>query len=96
MIVVTGCTGYVGRLTAEELARRGEPMQLLVREPTRAPRLPGTEVMTTDYGDPVALAAALQEGDRVFMVSLREGPERRTPLHRSPASSMSSRTTSCG
>jgi NAD(P)H dehydrogenase (quinone) len=83
MIVVTGCTGYVGRLTAEELARRGEPMRLLVRDPTRAPRLPGAQVVTADYGDPVALAAALQEGDRVFMVSLHEGPERRIPLHRS-------------
>jgi uncharacterized protein YbjT (DUF2867 family) len=36
-----------------------------------------------DYGDPGSLAAALDEGDRVFMVSLHEGPERRVPLHRS-------------
>jgi uncharacterized protein YbjT (DUF2867 family) len=83
MIAVTGCTGHVGRLTAEELARRGVPMRLLVRDPARAPELPGAEVVVADYGDPDSLASALGEGDRVFMVSLHEGPEHRVPLHRS-------------
>jgi uncharacterized protein YbjT (DUF2867 family) len=58
-------------------------MRLLVRDPSRAPRLPGAEVVVADYGDPDTLARALNEGDRVFMVSLHEGPERRVPLHRS-------------
>ena len=58
-------------------------MRLLVRDPARAPELPGAEVVRADYGDPDSLAAALEEGDRVFMVSLHEGPERRVPLHRS-------------
>jgi uncharacterized protein YbjT (DUF2867 family) len=83
MIVVTGATGHVGRLVAEELAARGEPVRLLVRDPSRAPELPGAEVVVADYGTPETLAAALDEGDRVFMVSLHEGPERRVPLHRS-------------
>ena len=34
-----------------------------------------------DYGDPGSLAAALREGDRVFMVSVHEGYERRVALH---------------
>jgi NAD(P)H dehydrogenase (quinone) len=67
MLVVTGSTGHVGRLVAEELAARGHDQRLLVRDPTRAP----------------ALAGALHEGDRAFMVSLHEGLERRLPLHRS-------------
>ncbi len=83
MIVVTGSTGHVGRLVAEELARRGHPMRLLVRDPSRAPELAGAEVVVADYGDRDSLRAALGEGDRVFMVSLHEGPERRVPLHRS-------------
>jgi uncharacterized protein YbjT (DUF2867 family) len=83
MIVVTGATGNVGRLTAEELARRGQPMRLMVRDPSRAPSIPEAEVVRADYGDPEALARALQEGDRVFMCSVHEGPARRVPLHRS-------------
>lgn len=83
MLVVTGSTGHVGRLVAEELAARGHEQRLLVRDPTRAPAIAGAEVVVADYGDPAALAAALNEGDRVFMVSLHEGPERRVPLHRS-------------
>ena len=58
-------------------------MRLLVRDPARAPELPGAEIVRADYGDPDSLAAALQPGDRVFMVSVHEGPERRMPLHRS-------------
>jgi NAD(P)H dehydrogenase (quinone) len=58
-------------------------MRLLVRDPARAPELPGAEAVHADYGDPASVAAALDEGDRVFMVSLHEGPERRVPLHRS-------------
>jgi len=83
MIVVTGSTGYVGRLTAEELNRRGHPLRLIVRDPARAPRIQGAEVVTADYGDPETLARALHEGDRVFMVSVHEGPASRVPLHRS-------------
>jgi len=83
MIAVTGTTGHVGRLVAEQLARRSVPMRLLVRDPARAPQIPGAEIVVADYADSDALAAALDEGDRVFMVSLHEGPERRIPLHRS-------------
>ena len=83
MIVVTGSTGHVGRLVAEELAALGEPMRLLVRDAARAPQLPGAEIAQGEYGDRAALREALGEGDRVFMVSLHEGPERRVPLHQS-------------
>ena len=83
MIVVTGASGFVGGLVARELAARGEPVRLLVRDAGRAPALDGAEVVEADYGDPESLARALHAGDRVFMVSMHQGPERRVPLHRS-------------
>jgi uncharacterized protein YbjT (DUF2867 family) len=83
MIVVTGASGHVGGLVAEELARLDVPMRLVVRDPARAPQIAGAEVVAADYSDPTSLADALKPGDRVFMVSLHESPERRVPLHRS-------------
>jgi NAD(P)H dehydrogenase (quinone) len=83
VIVVTGSTGRVGGLVARELARRGEPMRLLVRDPARAPHPDGAEVVVADYGDTQSLEAALHEGDRVFMVSLWIGGPIRLNLHRS-------------
>lgn len=79
---MTGSTGYVGRLVADELAARGEEVRLLVRDAARAPDVPGAEVVVGEYGDAASLAAAMHPGDRVFMVSVHEGPERRVPLHR--------------
>ena len=81
MFVVTGSTGHVGRLVAGELSSRGLRQRLLVRDPGRAPDIAGAEVAMADYGDPEALAGALEPGDRVFMVSLHEGPEQRIPHH---------------
>jgi NAD(P)H dehydrogenase (quinone) len=83
VIVVTGSSGRVGGLVVQELARRGEPVRLLVRDPSRAPRIDGAETVVADYGDPRALAAALKDGDRVFMVSLWIGGDARLALHRS-------------
>jgi len=83
VIVVTGASGHVGGLVARELSARGVPARLLVRDAARAPELDGAEVAVADYGDPASLDAALGAGDRVFMVSMHQGPERRLELHRS-------------
>jgi uncharacterized protein YbjT (DUF2867 family) len=83
MLVVTGASGRVGRLVAEELARRGERMRLVVRDPSRAPEIKGAEAVAGDYGSPDSLAKALRPGDRVFMVSLWLGGEERLKLHQS-------------
>jgi NAD(P)H dehydrogenase (quinone) len=82
MLVVTGSTGHVGRLVAGELSTRGLRQRLLVRDPLRAPDIAGAEIAMADYGDPQSIADALEPDDRVFMVSLHEGPEQRVPHHR--------------
>jgi uncharacterized protein YbjT (DUF2867 family) len=82
MLVVTGSTGHVGRLVAGELSTRGMRQRLLVRDPLRAPDIAGAEIAMADYGDPESIADALEPDDRVFMVSLHEGPEQRVPHHR--------------
>ena len=82
MLVVTGSTGHVGRLVAGELSTRGMRQRLLVRDPLRAPDIAGAEIAMADYGDPQSVADALEPDDRVFMVSLHEGPEQRIPHHR--------------
>ena len=44
MIAVTGASGFVGARVAARLAERGAPIRLVVRDPSRAPELPGAEV----------------------------------------------------
>src|SRR5260370_25333479 len=82
MIVVTGATGRVGGLVARRLESGGHPMRLLARDPQRAPRINGAQVQAADYGNPELLAAGLQKGDRVFMVSLWICGDTSLDLHR--------------
>jgi NAD(P)H dehydrogenase (quinone) len=74
--VVTGSTGNVGGLVARRLSELGGEQRLLVRDPARAPALPGTHIVTADYGDGAAVATALTGAHTVFMVSAAETPER--------------------
>ena len=82
-IVVTGASGKVGRMIAETLAGRRVSQTLLVRDPARAPDLPGSAVAVADFTDGAAVRAALRPGDRVFMVSVHEDVETRIAAHRS-------------
>ncbi|BFU43499.1 SDR family oxidoreductase [Krasilnikovia sp. MM14-A1004] len=76
-LVVTGATGRLGGRVARRLAATtAEGLRLLVRDPGRAPRLPGAEVAVADYGDPGALRAALAGARTVLMVSAAESPDR--------------------
>jgi NAD(P)H dehydrogenase (quinone) len=83
VIVVTGAAGHVGGIVARELSRRGVSARLLVRDASRAPDLPGADVVVADYGDTDSLTRALNPADRVFMVSVHEDYDRRVTLHRS-------------
>jgi uncharacterized protein YbjT (DUF2867 family) len=76
VIAVTGSTGQLGGRVARRLADLGVEQRLLVRDPARAPALPGTHTATADYSDGTAVRAALTGIETVFMVSAAETPER--------------------
>src|SRR3712207_8719236 len=76
LIVVTGSTGQLGGRVARRLAAAGVAQRLLVRDPSRAPRLDGATVVQADYGDRGSLHEALDDAETVLMVSASESPDR--------------------
>ena len=80
-IAVTGATGELGGRVARELSSRGLEQRLIVRDPARAPKLPGAAVVTASYEDSEAMARALEGASTLFLVSGHEDPDR-ISLHR--------------
>jgi len=76
LLAVTGSTGRVGGLVARRLSELGVDHRLLVRDPARAPALPGTHIAAADYGDAAGVRTALSGAHTVFMVSGAETPNR--------------------
>lgn len=75
-IAVTGATGAVGGMVARDLAERGIPVRLVVRDPSRAPQLDGAEVARAEFGDADAAEGALRGIETLFMVSAAESADR--------------------
>ncbi|PCN48874.1 NAD(P)-dependent oxidoreductase [Curtobacterium sp. 'Ferrero'] len=75
-IAVTGATGNIGGAVARALAAADVPFRMVVRDPSRAPQLPGTEVASATYGDADASRAALEGVDTLLMVSGAEARDR--------------------
>lgn len=75
-IAVTGATGNIGGAVARALAAADVPFRMVVRDPSRAPQLPGTEVASASYGDADASRAALEGVDTLLMVSGAEAQDR--------------------
>ena len=80
-IAVTGATGDLGGRVARELAARGVPQRLIVRDLSRAPQLPGADVAVASYQDSEAMATALDGMGTLLLVSGHEDPDR-ISLHR--------------
>ncbi|THG33168.1 SDR family oxidoreductase [Naasia lichenicola] len=74
---ITGSTGKLGGAVARALGSAGVSQRLIVRDPGRAPEIPGAEVATADYGDLDAATVALRGVDVLLMVSASEAPNRR-------------------
>jgi NAD(P)H dehydrogenase (quinone) len=75
-LAVTGSTGRLGGRVASGLSQLGIDHRLVVRDPAKAPALPGTHIATADYGDAAAVRTALTGAHTVFMVSAAETPGR--------------------
>jgi NAD(P)H dehydrogenase (quinone) len=77
VIAVTGATGGVGGRVAPRLAERGAELRLIVRDPSRAPELPGAElVQVSDYGNGEEMRRALDGAERLLLVSFEESRDR--------------------
>ena len=76
MLAVTGASGRLGGRVARALAAAGAEQRLLVRTPSRAPQLPGAEVVRAAYRDGGAVRRALAGVDVALMVSAAEAEDR--------------------
>ena len=76
MIAITGATGQLGRLTIASLLTKIAPSQIvaLARDPAKASDLSaqGVIVRKADYDDQASLDAALQDVDKVLLISSNE------------------------
>jgi NAD(P)H dehydrogenase (quinone) len=75
-IAVTGATGRLGGRVAARLAAAGVAQRLLVRDPARAPQLPGASTAVASYADGEDVRRALDGVATVLMVSAAEAPDR--------------------
>jgi NAD(P)H dehydrogenase (quinone) len=76
-IAITGATGFVGGRTAAELAARGVPTRLIVRDAARAPALDGAEVrVASGYGARDEMTAALDGIRTLFLIPAHETADR--------------------
>ncbi len=73
MIGITGATGELGGRVAKRLAGFGLNQRVVVRDPSRMPRLAGAEVVTAaSYGDAESMEQALRGIGTLFLVSARD------------------------
>jgi NAD(P)H dehydrogenase (quinone) len=75
-LAVTGSTGVLGGMLAQQLAESGFAQRLLVRDAARAPELAGASALVCSYGDGAASRQALEGVKLLFMVSAAEAQDR--------------------
>lgn len=71
MILITGATGNNGRDLIRQLTAIGQRVRALVRKPTEATKLDGSniEVAAGDFDQPESLEAALQGVEKAFLLT---------------------------
>lgn len=83
MILVTGATGFVGRVLVRQLFESGCPVRVLLRPSPRTPRLPkgvSVEVAVVGLGDVRGLRAALRDVDTIIHLAGAEQQGRNANL----------------
>ncbi|UXN20790.1 SDR family oxidoreductase [Curtobacterium flaccumfaciens] len=75
-IAITGATGNIGGAVSAALAADAVPFRMLVRDASRAPELPDTEVAVATFADADASRTALQGVEVLLMVSAAEAQDR--------------------
>jgi len=83
MILITGSTGFIGRVLVRQLFESGYPVRTLLRPSPRTPRLPKgvpVEVAVVGLGDVRGLRAALHEVDTVIHLAGSEHEGRNANL----------------
>ncbi|WP_200825444.1 NAD(P)H-binding protein [Kibdelosporangium aridum] len=74
--LVTGATGNVGGPVARQLHDQGHTVRALVRDPSRAAKLPaGIERVVGDLDDAEAVAKAARDVDAIFLMQVGSGTE---------------------
>jgi NAD(P)H dehydrogenase (quinone) len=72
-LAITGASGQLGSRVAAGIARLGLSQLLIVRNPDRAPHLPGVEIaQVSSYGDETGMRRAFTGIDKLFLVSARD------------------------
>src|SRR5437867_3115815 len=66
---VTGGTGFIGGHVVRKLRERGDDVAALVRNPQKAERVQGCEIVRGDLGDEEAIRKAVVGCDAVFHVA---------------------------
>ncbi|MDR7326919.1 MULTISPECIES: NAD(P)H-binding protein [Catenuloplanes] len=77
MILVTGATGTIGRLTVAGLLARGVPVRAMTRDPRRIAPADGLEVVAGDFDDPGSLRRAATGAERILLVTAPPEPTER-------------------
>lgn len=76
MIGITGVTGHIGRMAAQELKDEGRALRYFARRPERAADLPAESIRRMSYEHTAESVAALSGVNVLFMVSASESPQR--------------------
>jgi uncharacterized protein YbjT (DUF2867 family) len=70
IIAVTGATGYIGSRVARQLAAKGSRQLLVVRDPSRAPKLDNAQIrQASGYINGNEMRAAFEGSHTVFLIS---------------------------